>query len=68
MASATAIVNAFNRAGYGQYSSKHKSSLTLQMKIDCLNFIIEWLKKLKGKENQICYTDEMTICVDEIHS
>ena len=68
MASATAIVNAFNRAGYEWYSSKHKPSLTLQMKIDCLNFIIEWLKKLRGKENQICYTDEMTICVDEVHS
>ena len=66
MASATAIANAFNRAGYGRYPPKHKPPLTLQMKIDRLNFIIEWLEKLRGKEDQICYTDETAIRVGEV--
>jgi len=68
MASAAAIVNAFNRAGYGRYPPKHKPPLTLQMKINHLNFIIEWLKKLRGKEDQISYTDKTVICVNEVHS
>jgi len=68
MASATAIANTFNRAGYGRYSPKHKPPLTLQMKINHLNFVIEWLEKLRGKEDQICYTDETVIRIDEVHS
>ena len=64
-ASPSAINSAFHRAGYGRYPPRYKPQLNTQQKNQRLNFCTEWVDKLRGKEHQIVFCDEMTIRAGE---
>ena len=65
MASAAAINGAFKRAGYGRYPPRYKPPLTREQKLERLQFAIEWLEKLRGKEHMVVHSDETSIRVGE---
>ena len=61
----TAINNAFIRAGYERYPSRHKPQLSSEIKKERYTFAKEWLPKLKGKEHMIMYTNKTSVRVEE---
>ena len=65
MASTGAIHAAFSRAGYGRYPPRYKPPLSPEQKLKRLQFAIEWLEKLRGKEHMIVHSDETSIRVGE---
>ncbi len=65
MAAASTVNAAFKRAGYGRYPPRYKPPLTPEQKLQRLEFAIEWLEKLRGKEHMIVHSDETSIRVGE---
>ena len=65
MISATVINAAFKREGYDRYSPRYKPSLSSKQKLERLQFAIEWLEKLRGKEHMVIHSDETFIRVGE---
>ena len=59
------INNCFFRHGYGRYPPRFKPPLSPEMKAQYLRFSEEWLEKLRGKEHQVIYTDEISVRVRE---
>ena len=65
MASPTAINAAFSRAGHGRYPPRYKPSLSLEQKQKRLQYAIDWLETLRGKEHMVVHSDETSIRVGE---
>ena len=65
MASPGAINSAFSRAGYGRYPPRYKPPLSPEQKLQRIQFAIEWVEKLRGKEHMVVYCDETSIRVGE---
>lgn len=64
-ASPSAINSCFERAGYGRYPPRYKPPLSPEQKLQRLNFTIEWLEKLEGKEHMVVHCDETSVRVGE---
>lgn len=65
MASATAINAAFKKEGYGRHPPRYKPPLSPEQKLERLQFAVEWLEKLRGKEHMVVHSDETSIRVGE---
>lgn len=65
IASATAINAAFTRAGYRRYPPRYKPPLSPEQKQKRLDFAIDWLERLRGKEHMVMHSDETSIRVGE---
>ena len=65
MASVGAIHAAFTKTGYGRYPPRYKPPLSPEQKLQRIQFAIEWVEKLRGKEHMVVYYDETSIRVGE---
>ena len=65
-ASTTTVNDVFYRNGYRRRPPKFKPSLTPEQKLERLDFAIEWLEKLEGKEHMVVYCDETAVRVGEL--
>ena len=61
----TIINDVFYRNGYRRRPPKFKPPLTPEQKLERLNFAVEWLEKLEGKEHMLVYCDETAVRVGE---